>query len=119
MRASRCAARERYTIVGRGGYEVVTITDASGRLLRRFRRCPDGREYVLIDNRPRPGVVIGAAPCVGGIVLLGLARTGDHDPARALHRRRRHRPADAICTRRSRRRRWSPLERAYTLDEIR
>ena len=62
--------RERYTIVNRGGYDVFTITDPGGRLLRRYRRFPDGREYVIIDNRPRYG--IGAA-VVGGVVLLGLA----------------------------------------------
>ena len=55
MRASKRAAQERYTIVNRGGYEVVTITDARGHLLRRYRRFPDGREYGLIDNRRRFG----------------------------------------------------------------
>ncbi len=66
---------ERYTVVGRGGYEVVTITDDRGRLLRRFQRWPGGREVLLIDNRPRPGVVLGVgAVVVGGIALLTLAR---------------------------------------------
>jgi outer membrane protein OmpA-like peptidoglycan-associated protein len=32
------------------GSQIVTATDAQGRLLRRYRRFPDGREYVLIDN---------------------------------------------------------------------
>jgi len=32
------------------GSHIVTVTDAQGRLLRRFRRFSDGREYVLIDN---------------------------------------------------------------------
>jgi outer membrane protein OmpA-like peptidoglycan-associated protein len=63
--------KDRWTIVRRGNYEIVTVTDANGRLLRRFRRGPDGREYVLIDNRRRfrPGVAVA----VGGLALLGLA----------------------------------------------
>lgn len=34
------------------GSRIITITDADGRLLRRIRRWPDGREVVLIDNGP-------------------------------------------------------------------
>ena len=64
--------QERYTVVNRGGYEIVTITDSRGHLLRRYRRFPDGREYGLIDNRRRFGVG-AAAVAVGGVVLLGLA----------------------------------------------
>jgi outer membrane protein OmpA-like peptidoglycan-associated protein len=63
--------RERYTILQRGPYQIVTVTDADGRLLRRFRRYPNGREVVFIDNRPRFGrtaVGIGAAA-----LFLGLA----------------------------------------------
>ncbi|WP_406853655.1 OmpA family protein [Alsobacter sp. KACC 23698] len=42
---------EQVTIYDRGGgEEVITVTDESGRLLRRIRRSPDGREVVLIDN---------------------------------------------------------------------
>jgi OOP family OmpA-OmpF porin len=67
---------ERYAYVGRpGGYQIVTVTDGSGRLLRRMRRGPDGREYVLIDNRPRHGVGLGVAVGAGiaAGVILGLA----------------------------------------------
>ncbi len=63
---------ERYTVVNRGGYEIVTITDSRGHLLRRYRRFPDGREYGMIDNRRRFGIG-AAAVAVGGVVLLGLA----------------------------------------------
>ncbi|MDB5590674.1 OmpA family protein, partial [Enterovirga sp.] len=38
-----------------GGVQIVTYTDAEGRLLRRARRGPDGREVVIIDNRVRGG----------------------------------------------------------------
>jgi outer membrane protein OmpA-like peptidoglycan-associated protein len=47
---------ENYTVFRRpGGVEIVTVTDANGRLLRRVRRGPDRREIVLIDNAPRRG----------------------------------------------------------------
>src|SRR5262249_6259729 len=46
--------REVYTVFRRpGGYYIVDVTDADGRLIRRLRRGEDGREIVLIDNRPR------------------------------------------------------------------
>jgi outer membrane protein OmpA-like peptidoglycan-associated protein len=61
---------QRYTIINRGGYDIVTVTDARGHMLRRYRRFPDGREYGMIDNRRRLG--IGAA-VIGGAVVLGLA----------------------------------------------
>ncbi len=60
---------QRYTIINRGGYDIVTVTDARGHMLRRYRRFPDGREYGMIDNRRRLGV--GAA-VIGGAVVLGL-----------------------------------------------
>jgi outer membrane protein OmpA-like peptidoglycan-associated protein len=41
-----------YSIIVRpDGDEIITVTDDDGRLLRRFRRERDGREYILIDNR--------------------------------------------------------------------
>ncbi|WP_246734160.1 OmpA family protein, partial [Oharaeibacter diazotrophicus] len=41
------------TIVERpGGVRIVTITDIDGHVIRRVRRMPDGREYVLFVNRP-------------------------------------------------------------------
>ncbi len=60
-----------------GGYQIINITDADGRLLRRVRRGPDGREIVLIDNRRGPGfgtgVAVGAGVGLAAGVLLGLA----------------------------------------------
>ena len=38
-------------IVRPDGARIITIVDANGRLLRRVRRFPDGREVVLINNR--------------------------------------------------------------------
>jgi OmpA-OmpF porin, OOP family len=49
------------TIVVRpGGDRVVTVVDENGFLLRRSRILPDGREIIIIDNRPRgTGFVAG------------------------------------------------------------
>jgi len=65
---------EQYAYIARpGGYQVITVTDPNGHLLRRIRRGPDGREVILIDNRPRVGmgVAVGAGFAAG--VILGLA----------------------------------------------
>jgi OOP family OmpA-OmpF porin len=43
-----------------GGDRVVTVVDDNGFLLRRSRILPDGREIIIIDNRPRgPGFAVG------------------------------------------------------------
>ncbi len=110
---------ERYTIINRSGYEVVTITDGRGRLMRRYQRWPGGREVLLIDNRPRPGVVLGVgAAVVGGIALLTLA-----PPVVTLPRERYIVPV-AVAPRPLLVETLTappvvPLERAFTLDEIR
>ena len=48
------------------GSRVISVTDEHGRLVRRIRRLPDGREFVIIDNGPRRAEfideVIGLAP---------------------------------------------------------
>src|SRR5690242_7375057 len=41
------------TIVRPGGVRIVTVVDVNGRLLRRVRRDPGGREIIIIDNRVR------------------------------------------------------------------
>jgi outer membrane protein OmpA-like peptidoglycan-associated protein len=46
---------ETITVIERpDGARIVTVTDANGRLLRRSRRDPAGREVVIIDNRGGP-----------------------------------------------------------------
>ncbi len=57
------------------GFRVVTEVDGSGRLLRRFRRGPDGREFGIIDNRrfyqnAAIGIGIGA---IAVAIALNLA----------------------------------------------
>jgi outer membrane protein OmpA-like peptidoglycan-associated protein len=103
---------ERFLFVPRpGGVQVVSVVDDSGHLLRRFRRGPDGREVVLIDNGPPdrfrrreyfvelapPRIVIPAAKYV-----VNMERASAPDLIEALVSP----PLE-------------PLERAYTLDEIR
>ena len=57
------------------GTRVVTEVDANGRLIRRYRRGPDGREHNIIDNRRfwrnvAIGVGVGAAV---GVAIVALA----------------------------------------------
>jgi len=66
---------EQYAYISRpGGFQIVTVTDANGRLLRRVRRGPDGREVVLINNRVGPGAVaVGVGVGLTAGLILGLA----------------------------------------------
>ena len=51
------------------GFRVVTEVDGNGRLLRRFRRGPDGREFMIVDNRQFwRNAAIGAG--VGALALI-------------------------------------------------
>jgi len=60
---------ETFTIVERpGGVGIITVVDDEGRMLRRLRRGPDGREVVLIDN-----TVIYGEPERAGSFFLDLA----------------------------------------------
>lgn len=46
--------RDTQTVVVRpGGIQIINVVGPDGRLIRRSRRGPDGREIVIIDNRPR------------------------------------------------------------------
>ena len=54
-------------IVRPDGDQIITVTDANGRLLRRSRRDRSGHEFVLLDNRPR-------GPQNGLSFILNLAR---------------------------------------------
>ena len=61
-----------YSIIVRpDGDEIVTVTDEDGRLIRRFRRERDGREYILIDNRrPWGGAIFLNLP----VPIIGIPR---------------------------------------------
>jgi outer membrane protein OmpA-like peptidoglycan-associated protein len=92
------------------GSQVYSVTDDSGRLLRRYRRGPDGREIVIIDNSYR------GPPTAGYFVDLPPPRVRiprdyyvvDMERARpgAVYYALTAPPVE-------------PVERAYTLDEIR
>jgi outer membrane protein OmpA-like peptidoglycan-associated protein len=101
------------------GIRIISVTDSNGRLLRRYRRGLDGREFSIIDNRRFYGtaVAIGVG-AVGLAVALNLAqpritipreryivdyeRASDEDLYEAL-------TAPPVDT----------LERAYSLEEVR
>ncbi len=59
----------RTVVIRPDGSQIITITTPDGRLLRRIRRGPDGREIIIIDNSfrpaPRPGMALG----VGGFFV--------------------------------------------------
>jgi outer membrane protein OmpA-like peptidoglycan-associated protein len=40
------------------GTQVISVTDDRGRLIRRVRRTPDGREIIIVNNGPRRGEFI-------------------------------------------------------------
>ena len=101
------------------GMRIVSVMDGNGRLLRRYRRGPDGREYSIIDNRKFYGtaVVVGVG-AIGLAVALNLARPVitipreqyivDYDRAsdEDLYEALMAPPVDR-------------LERAYSLEEVR
>ena len=102
---------ETRTIVERpGGIRIITITDRDGRLIRRIRRHPDGREVVIIDNRPRRGGAFGffldIAPPVIRIPRARYIVDAAGAPPALLYDTLIAPPA-------------APIERAYALDEIR
>jgi outer membrane protein OmpA-like peptidoglycan-associated protein len=113
---------ERLTYIERpGGYQIVNVTDPQGRLLRRLRRGPDGREVVIIDNRGAgfgAGVAVGVGLGLTAGLVLGLAPpvitiprehyivTASAAPAPLLYEALEAPPV-------------VPIERAYSLDEIR
>ena len=93
------------------GSRLYTETDESGRLLRRYRRAPDGREIIIIDNR------YGGPPKVGGY-FVNLPPPVIRIPReRYIVDARYARPDDIYYAL------WAApvahIERPYTLDEIR
>jgi outer membrane protein OmpA-like peptidoglycan-associated protein len=110
---------EQYAYINRpGGYQIVTVTDTNGRLLRRVRRGPDGREVILVENYARPGVAVGVGVGLGAGVILGLSApvitipreryivATSAAPAPLLYETLEAPPL-------------VPIERPYSLDEIR
>jgi outer membrane protein OmpA-like peptidoglycan-associated protein len=104
---------ETVTVVPRpDGVEIVTVVDAEGRLVRRVRRTRDGREFVLIENRPSPGLEIALdAPIVLPPPRIVIPREEyildlEQAPPQRIVETLEAPPIE-------------PIARAYTLDEIR
>ncbi|CCE08152.1 conserved hypothetical protein [Bradyrhizobium sp. STM 3843] len=49
----------RTVVIRPDGSEIVTVTAPDGRLLRRIRRDPGGREFIIIDNTYRDPAAVG------------------------------------------------------------
>jgi len=97
----------REAVVNRpGGVRIVTVLDANGRLLRRSRWV-NGREFVLIQNRPAAGfVVLNLPPPVMGIPRERYIVDYRTAPRAWVYETLVAPPV-------------MPIERAYSLDEIR
>jgi outer membrane protein OmpA-like peptidoglycan-associated protein len=103
---------ENFTIVARpGGGQIVTVTDADGRLIRRARRDARGREVIIIDNRPRgprraDGFFVQLPPPVIRIPRERYIVEADRADEALLYETLIAPPVERI-------------ERGYTLDEVR
>jgi len=119
-RVNRRGNEIRTVMVRPNGVRIVTVTDVNGRLIRRVRVLPDGREVILINNWV-PAAAIGVAGVAGldaaGYFLnlppprITIPREQyyvdiDNAPPRDLYVALTAPPL-------------MPIERAYTLDEIR
>jgi outer membrane protein OmpA-like peptidoglycan-associated protein len=97
-----------YSVVVRpDGDQIITVTDEEGRLIRRIRRDRFGHEFVLIENGPPRAVVfLNLAPPVISIpreqYIVDVAASSEPFIYEAL-------VAPPVM----------PIERPYTLDEIR
>ncbi len=99
-------------VVRPGGERVVTTVDENGYLLRRSRILPDGREVIIIDNRPRVsgigfgGFFVSLPPPVVRIPRERYIVDVDRAPPALLYETLTAPPVDVI-------------DRPYSLDEIR
>jgi outer membrane protein OmpA-like peptidoglycan-associated protein len=100
------------TIVRPDGTRIVSVVDDNGRLIRRVRRDPRGREIVIIDSRPHRG------PAAIGIPIISLG-----PPVLRIPRERYIVEADRADRALIYETFVAPpverLDRAYTLEEIR
>jgi len=103
--------RDTTTIVVRpDGIRIVTVVDEDGHLLRRFRRDPDGREIIIIDNpreaRESDDYFIDLPPPVIRIPRERYIVEAEWADEAAIYAALTAPPVDLI-------------ERRYTLDEVR
>jgi outer membrane protein OmpA-like peptidoglycan-associated protein len=59
IRVQQERGETRTVVIRPDGSEIVTVTTPDGRLLRRIRRDPGGREFVIIDNSFRDPAAVG------------------------------------------------------------
>jgi outer membrane protein OmpA-like peptidoglycan-associated protein len=113
VNVQRVGGETRTVVVGPNGQRIVTVTDANGRLLRRSRLV-NGREVIIIDNRPRGGrradafFVVLPALAVASLAIPynRYVVEAETAPPEYIYGALMAPPVE-------------PLPRAYTLDEIR
>lgn len=114
VNVQRIGNETRTVVVNPNGQRVVTVTGSDGRLIRRSRYV-NGREVVIIDNRPRGGRRADAFFAIGlpalAIAALAIPREryiveAETAPPEYIYGALMAPPVEA-------------LPRAYTLDEIR
>jgi OmpA-OmpF porin, OOP family len=107
VQVERRGNEDRTIIVRPGGDRIVTVVDRNGNLLRRSRILPNGREVVIINNRPRAaGFFVVLPPPVIRIPRERYIVAYRAAPPALIYDTLMAPPVDAI-------------ERPYTLDEIR
>jgi outer membrane protein OmpA-like peptidoglycan-associated protein len=104
--------RDTVTVFERAdGSRIYTVTDESGRLLRRYRRGLDGREVIIIDNR------YSGPPVVGGYFVTLPPPVIRIPRERYIVDAQYARPGDIYYAL------WAApvdhIDRRYTLDEVR
>jgi OOP family OmpA-OmpF porin len=111
VRVSREGNDTRTVVVRPDGSQIITVNDNDGGLLRRIRRGQDGREVIIIDNRPRGprgigGFFVALPPPVLRIPQDRYIVEAEGAPPELIYDTLMAPPVDRI-------------ERAYSLDEIR
>jgi outer membrane protein OmpA-like peptidoglycan-associated protein len=111
VRVSREGNDTRTIVVRPDGSQIITVNDRDGGLLRRTRRGQDGREVIIIDNRPRGprgigGFFVALPPPVLRIPQDRYIVEAEGAPPELIYDTLIAPPVDRI-------------ERAYSLDEIR
>ncbi len=114
VRVQEHGGGETETVVVRpNGDQIITIADSEGRLVRRLRRDPSGREVVIIDNRFTGAAAVGAALFLNmqPLVYRGPRERYILDYRAGLPREEVYEIFDAPPIER--------IERRYTLDQVR
>ncbi|MGL4242992.1 MAG: OmpA family protein, partial [Beijerinckiaceae bacterium] len=93
------------------GTRVISVTDERGRLIRRVRRYPDGREIVIIDNGPRRGEFFDEVVVLPPVAALPIPREryiveAEEAQPDVIYETLRAEPV-------------APLPQRYTLDQVR